>query len=214
MDLPLVMHKPFGPVLLETVCPESIVNSINDRVEETCQSEKLYEKYSSLNGSVPNLLGRDFEQIYFDQEFLEGCEFAKFVEHIANVYCENLNLGKVVLDHKKYGGGVWVNRYFAGDYTQAHDHGSILSGILFLKIPDNFEDHKKVNPDENVNVSSKQHGTLQFLYGQDLESNFAYYEPKQEVGKIILFPSWLCHLVYPMKINEERRTLSFNLIAE
>jgi len=214
MDLPLVMHKPFGPVLLETMCPKDIINSINDRVEEICQSKELTKKYSSLNGSVPNLLGRDFEQIFFDKEFLENCEFTRFVENISNVYCENMNLEKVVLDCKKYGSGVWVNRYFSGDYTPVHEHGSILSGILFLKIPDKFEEHRKVNSNENANVTRKKHGTLQFLYGQDLRSNFAFYEPEQEVGKIILFPSWLSHLVYPIKMDGERRTLSFNLILE
>jgi len=43
---------------------------------------------------------------------------------------------------------------------------------------------------------------------QDLRSDTLTFRP--EVGKLLMFPSWLKHSVYPFDVDGERRSMSFN----
>ena len=53
-------------------------------------------------------------------------------------------------------------------------------------------------------------GLIEFIYGetQDMRSNYLKFKP--EVGKFLVFPSWLRHFVYPFSVEGERRMMSFN----
>lgn len=125
---------------------------------------------------------------------------------------------------------LWVNSYYSGDFTPYHIHGSDISGVIFLKLSDalfkeqrkdrfsseGFWDGDYTEDDEELlkrefNDAGRLNGNLQFVYGPGYKFAENHYEPDQEVGKILLFPSWLTHLVYPQRNNQERRTLSFNL---
>ena len=53
-------------------------------------------------------------------------------------------------------------------------------------------------------------GMIQFMQGdkQNLRSDTLTFKP--EVGKMLLFPSWLKHSVFPFYVDGERRSMSFN----
>ena len=53
-------------------------------------------------------------------------------------------------------------------------------------------------------------GLIEFMYGetQDMRSNYLKFKP--EVGKLLVFPSYLKHFVYPFYSEGERRSMSFN----
>ena len=67
---------------------------------------------------------------------------------------------------------------------------------------------------EFFDKESKDHypigGSIQFMLGekQTLRSDTLTFRP--EVGKMIIFPSWLKHSVYPFDADGERRSMSFN----
>ena len=67
---------------------------------------------------------------------------------------------------------------------------------------------------EFFDEESKDHypigGSIQFMQGdkQSLRSDTLTFRP--EVGKMLIFPSWLKHSVYPFDANGERRSMSFN----
>jgi hypothetical protein len=48
------------------------------------------------------------------------------------------------------------------------------------------------------------------MYGetQDMRTNYLKFKP--EVGKLLVFPSYLKHFVYPFYSEGERRSMSFN----
>ncbi len=237
MKLSVKIHQPFGPFIMETDLPKSMVDAINQKTEEVCSNPKEMEKYCSSTGNIPNLLLRDFEVVYFTEEFLEEIGFRKFVEELGDYYVEhsvtnNINYDRVKLsiidggkdrdpsfkhsDELRYS-DAWVNRYYAGDFTPLHDHGSDLAGIVFLKIPRNLETEQLRSRDsdgESYKSGGRNNGRVQFIYGCNAPFSHDEYAPSQEVGKLMLFPSWLGHLVYPMKTTEERRTMSFNLISD
>ncbi len=121
----------------------------------------------------------------------------------------------------------WINRYFSADFTPLHIHGSDLSGIIFLNISDELKteqtdikhddkdvEHKEFLKDRNIK-NYKQNGNVVFSFHSNGNCmNNGIYQPVQENGGVLLFPSFLTHLVYPQKTNVERRTLSFNISLE
>ena len=68
--------------------------------------------------------------------------------------------------------------------------------------------------DEFYDKEMKDHypvsGMIQFMQGdkQNLLSDTLTFKP--EVGKMLVFPSWLKHSVFPFYVDGERRSMSFN----
>jgi len=86
-----------------------------------------------------------------------------------------------------------INRY--KDYNGAHTHEGVISGVFYLKVPENSGRLILCNP------AVRSHNSL-------LKSNNYPIMP----GNLacILFPSWLEHYVEPNMSEEERISISFN----
>jgi hypothetical protein len=181
-----MFHSPFGPKVLEVDCPEEIVNAIN-----------LYVEYGDYDLSIfPNLLNRDFPNIFLPREFCEEIGLTSFIEMCGVEYLkENLELPDVEFDGRLYK-DCWVNRYTEHHLTPVHTHDGLLSGILFLK---------------TLPVDDTLRGVLEFIFGESNDYCFDRWRPEQIERKVLLFPSWLKHCVYPTQSLSERRTMSFNL---
>jgi len=67
---------------------------------------------------------------------------------------------------------------------------------------------------EEINEDLQDHypakGMIEFAYGEthDFRSDNLKFMP--EVGKFVVFPSYLKHFVYPFGCDGERRSMSFN----
>lgn len=249
----LLIKRHFGPYILRHNCPSNILKSLNEYTEAVIKNESLSEIYSSKSSSVPNLLKRDFEVIYLDYDFCENIEFCDYVSQLSEQYINHVvsnsyddygdeecsfyfkniepKLSKITEDSVfKYSDKIemadaWINRYFSGDFTSMHIHGSDLSGIIFLNVSDelnkeklDFEHSDKDFLEKEYLIDNnirhyKPNGSLHFYYNSkgDIMDNNSYV-PEQKNGNVILFPSFLSHLVYPQKNNVERRTLSFNIV--
>ena len=194
----LTSFRPFGPTIYRANCPEDILIHLNEYVEE---NESTW---------FPNLLERDIQNIYVSRKVSDQIGLTNLLETLGNHYLvtesdlfsrkfERLKLKR--FDAEYY--DCWINRYYAGDQTPIHHHDSILSGVIFLKIPGEIN-HQSTN---------KLNGKLQFVYGEENIFCPNLWTPEQEDGMILLFPSWLNHLVYSNNLAKERRTLSFNLTS-
>ena len=96
----------------------------------------------------------------------------------------------------------WVVRQFQNDYNPVHFHDGNVSGVGYLKIPNNLtKGHKKI----------KTNGTIDFIYGSKSFLNNSIFNHKPRVGDLILFPNNLMHTAYPFKSDGERRSFSFNI---
>lgn len=105
----------------------------------------------------------------------------------------------------------WVVSQFAGDYNPVHSHESVLSGIIYLKVPpqikQGFETLKE-------NGSPCLDGCLHFIFDTFHRPSLKNFGPKAilpEVGDAYLFPSYILHTVYPFKGDGERRCIAFNM---
>ena len=103
---------------------------------------------------------------------------------------------------KLYNSWFCVNNY--GDYNTVHNHqGSILSGVLYLNVPDDKCGEIEFYRDDESNY---------YLPTLEKYNNFtsqkATYKP--EKGKLLIFPGWLKHAVQGSRSQGERVSMSFN----
>lgn len=98
----------------------------------------------------------------------------------------------------------WGNISVAGDWNPMHKHTGMISGVGYLRLPDNLEaEWDKGDHDPSA-------GMLQFLCGIPADFNVQGMRVKPQVGDIYFFPAWLQHEVYPFRSSGERWSFSFN----
>ena len=125
----------------------------------------------------------------------------------------------------------WININKKGDFNVQHDHpGCHMSGVMYLKIPENKKDTKvsgvnsidgyadAIGDPVGGEIAFANHNSFGswkelFYYTDEFKeknSQFgAYYiEPKE--GVMLFFPASLRHHVEPSKSDEDRISVSFN----
>ena len=101
----------------------------------------------------------------------------------------------------------WFNDMKNNEYSPMHKHTGILSGVLYLKIPEYSPSRKNKGTD----------GAITFI-GNTSPNDGLFTNPQfsvsPKVGDIFIFPSTLRHQVYPFRTENGkgiRRTMSFNV---
>ena len=178
------LTQPFGPTILECTCPDKVLKELNSIVDSTHQE------------SIPNLLDRDFEVVFFTEEEVNDSGFTSFIGEVIPEYLKTWNVESANVQYEPASFSelyvdVWANRYFKGHYTPPHDHKGNVSGITLLMIPEESDWYDL--------------HALEFIWNNE------HHRPSQEVGKTFMFPNSLLHWVNKTKTVSERRTLSFNL---
>ena len=87
-----------------------------------------------------------------------------------------------------------------------------LSGVLWLKIPENSGNIIFISPYEHV-----AHVEIDELYSDEFKkshNSFSNYFLNPTEGYMILFPSHLVHYVDVNKSNEDRISVAFNILFE
>ena len=214
-------HEPFSPLIIETSVPEKFVNIINKVGDEVLSDEQKSAQWDWSN----NLVGKVHKEIQIPMVNRSEGDYCKdIMRSMCVAYLKNLIDKKrafisdeMILHHPVRGNPnptneninisqSWIVSQYKGEYNPWHQHSGDLSGVIYLKIP---KDMNKFYEEE-----SKDHypcsGMIQFMQGdkQSLRSDTLTFRP--EVGKMIIFPSWLKHSVYPFDANGERRSMSFN----
>jgi len=113
--------------------------------------------------------------------------FLKNIKKINQYLKKNLNKKSKNIKIKN----LWVVRQFKNDYNPIHFHDGNVSGVGYLKIPNNLtKGHKKI----------KTNGTIDFIYGSKSFLNNSIFNHKPKVGDLILFPNNLMHTAYPFNL--------------
>ena len=100
----------------------------------------------------------------------------------------------------------WFNDQKDDEYNPIHNHTGILSGVLYLKIPEYLPSRKNKDTDGTISFVGNSSDTDKIMTNSTITIS-----PK--VGDIFLFPSLLKHQVYPFRTADRkgiRRSLSFN----
>ena len=182
--------KPFGPPIYRNRLNTDEIKKINNYLDSSLLND--YDKKKKLDASN-SLVGKVKEEIHIEKEFLEKELLIIIGPHI-NQFLINSNYK----NHKSINiHSCWVVRQYESEYNPVHSHNGDVSGVLYLKFPQNRKSGKD--------------GSITFINSPSFFLNRGHLNLIPEVGSIYLFPSYVLHTVYPIRENnEERRCIAFN----
>lgn len=209
-------HEPFSPTILETTVPARFVDIINDVADDVLSSEEKSKKWDWSH----KLVGKVNKEILIpvtdpdDRSFLfktmkQGC-----LDYLLYMIEKKRNnpfirgdwngapptLDNIHLTHS------WVVSQYAGDFNPFHHHNGDFSAGVYLKVPEGMNDEWE----EDFQDHYPAKGLIEFGFGESQAFRADNIKFKPAVGKFLVFPSWLKHLVYPFSVEGERRMMSFN----
>lgn len=189
--------SPFGPRIAILKIPTVLIEKINHEVESIINDKKK----NKLNDYSKKLVGQVQQEIELKNKFIKK-NLKSYITKSVNQYLKkNLNKKSKNIKIKN----LWVVRQFKNEYNPLHFHDGNVSGVGYLKIPNNLtKSNKKI----------KTNGTIDFVYGSKSFLNNSIFNHKPKVGDLVLFPNNLMHTAYPFTVEGERRSFSFNLEIE
>ncbi len=217
----VTVHNMPSVFVMETEMPLSMVNDLNDYLDEYKEDQNKKSLADTLVGQISQ-----GEQLLMDNEDSRVKEYSEFVCSLGADYINffhnntgaSLNSPKAVSIDE-----TWSVHSYEGDYNPIHDHGTKtimgISTTAWTKVPKQIGEKSKANtPTYSLyNESGHSDGCISFQYGRVSVLDSERLAPAQsfvmtpEIGKLLIFPSWLQHMVYPFKGEGERRTIASNL---
>ena len=188
--------RPFGPTIAKLKMPNNIVEQLNAYSEKVILDRKKIEEID--NGK--NLAGNVKQEFLVEKDVLDSSGFYNFLKKSVSMWLEASDKKKITQFTIKKS---WIVRQFENEYNPIHYHSGHISGVGYLKIPNNFgETFQPGKKNEN--------GFISFIHGNRLFNSSSIFKIKPKVGDFYLFPNYLMHTVNPFYGNEERRSISFN----
>ena len=186
--------RAFGPTIGKGKLSRKFINSINFQIEKSTLS-KNNDYSSKLVSQIKNeiKLSNSFVQKNLSKELIKNIKHYLKVSEI-----DKIKKIKII--------NLWVVRQLKNEYNPIHYHDGQISGVGYLKIPNNMNNNKMVK-----NKKIKTNGTIDFINGQRAFLSKSIYNLNPKVGDLVLFPNYLMHTAYPFNINAERRSFSFNV---
>ena len=204
-------------LMLQHRLPHQVVTTLNDYLDTLRQNKQRESAGSSLVGQI-----HQGEQLVMDYEDVKLIPFTRIVESLAAAYLRHfveqtkspLRAKRISMDK------LWSVHSFEGDYNPIHDHTTAapmgISCTTWTMVPEQIMQ----SSDERVDLydsSGAIDGYINFIFGLNQVSDPERLRPSQsryimpEPGKLLLFPSWMQHTVYPFFGQGERRTVAGNL---
>ena len=192
------LMRPFGPIVAKVTIPKNIIDSLNKYVDEIINNESKSKKLDYGK----NLAGNVKEEFLLEREFSVFSGWESFLkENVGEWIFKSLNKKITQFDIIDS----WIVRQFENDYNPLHAHGGHVSGVGYLKLPDDFGELVQAGKKDNYN------GHLQLVHGSNMFLSPIVLDIEPKVGEFIFFPHYLIHTVYPFKNKKsERRSISFN----
>tara|TARA_R100000988_G_scaffold54282_2_gene26724 strand:- start:489 stop:1166 length:678 start_codon:yes stop_codon:yes gene_type:complete len=217
MELTLKFSAAPAVLFLETQLPIRAVKDLNKYLDE--RHNKGAESFAGkLVGQISH-----GEQLKIDHTDPLVDPFTKIVANMSQSYLGQFSrmIGVEPLKRIPHVHSLWSVHSYERDYNPVHDHGTdTIMGLSFTtwtKIPKQILDKDDYDSSKLVEASGIADGFLQFHFGQTSSRGLEELRPpfsrmvKPEVGKLIMFPSWCQHCVYPFEGKGERRTVAGNL---
>ena len=190
--------KPFGPSIVKIKIPDEIIKEMNFFVDGIIKDKERLEKFNE----GPKLAGNVYQEFLIDTDFMKKIKWGDFLGSACNDWVwreKNLTLKSFQIIKS------WIVRQFKYEYNPIHYHSGHISGVGYLKVPNNMGETSQKNKKVNNN------GKLILIDGSKKLFSSPTYTITPKVGDFYLFPSYLMHTVYPFSnSDEERRSVSFN----
>ena len=209
------VHTPFSPTILEYKVPQRFLDIVNTSGDAVLPDDGLSKKFDFSD----NLVGKVHKEVSIpvpDED--KGYCLSILRQACVRYLRQMIANGRAYEWNKKSGGNKepseeniylsqsWIVSQYKHEYNPVHTHSGNFSGVIYLKIPDDMENHFIEETKDHYPAS----GLIEFSYGekQDFKSDTLMFKPR--VGQMLVFPNWLKHSVYPFYCEGERRSMSFN----
>lgn len=206
----------FSPTIMESTVPQRFVDIVNTAGDDVLSSEQKSAKWDWSH----KLVGKVSKEIQIpvdntdDRAFLFKIMRQSCLDYLNYIISKNRAYGwykiagregKPTLDniHLTHS---WIVSQYSGEYNPYHHHTGDFSAVIYLKIPSNMQ--KEL--DKELTDHYPTNGLIEFMYGENADMRSDNLKFKPEVGKLLVFPSYLKHFVYPFYCEGERRSMSFN----
>ena len=189
-------------MIMESTVPDKFLDIVNDTADKVLDSETASVEWDWSH----MLVGKVHKEVQIPVRKKEHREFLFTTMKIACVdYLKESIKNNTSYGWKKIANNTeptidnihlthsWVVSQYAGEYNPWHHHTGDFSAV-----EEDFKDHYPAN------------GLIEFMFGESQEFRSDNLKFKPELGKLLVFPSWLRHFVYPFKCEGERRSMSFN----
>jgi len=163
--------------------------------------EWIYNYQKTTDGVVHSNRGgwQSPSDFYLDKSF---DQFTDYILKNALMSLKHYNLDFKLVN-------MWININKKWNYNTKHCHpGCILSGVFWVKAPENCGKLVFVNPHSFV-----EHNLIERV-NDDVKKECNYdrtFEFTPQEGTLVTFPSHLQHLVEPNQSDEDRISIAFNL---
>jgi len=219
MEQEYQVHTLPAVFLLEAKMPDAMVSGLNTYLDELMEQEDRISHAGTLVGQIGH--GQQLTMDHNDPRLNDFCQMSGILatEYLKNFGSTGNNIGErqVGIDE------LWSVHSYERDYNPIHDHGTkTIMGISctsWTKVPEQILDQPTAGSPEYslYDASGDSDGCLAFNYGINSLLDVERLRPPQsfvikpEVGKFLMFPSWLQHMVYPFEGEGERRTVAANI---
>ena len=200
--------------------PEEILSNLIELTDVITQDNEKQSKNNDLAGEIE-------DEWAIDVHLLSNIKFTPFLFQLIEEYIRLTTLqsrptntsqertdkefikNEKIFWKKRKIKEAWFNNQKDNEYNPIHAHGGILSGILYLKIPEYLPARKRKN-----DIAS---GAIFFMGNQGASTGLftsQSFSVSPKVGDIFLFPSTMLHTVYPFRTKDGkgiRRSMSFNI---
>ena len=205
-------------LMMEVWMEDRMVNDLNEYLDGRHNKPKAVDFSDNLVGQIAH-----GQQLKIDHDDRLIVPFKKFVAQMATTYITQFckMMGVPQMERIPHMHSLWSVHSYERDYNPLHDHGTDtqmgLSFTTWTKIPEQIKNMNEFKAHDLYNSSGCCDGFLQFHFGQTSIRGLEELRPplcktiKPEVGKLLFFPSWCQHTVYPFEGPGERRTVAGNL---
>ena len=194
--------RPFGPSIAKVTIPEDLIKELNDYLDQIVLSDEKIKLQNHGN----KLAGNVSQEFKLEKNFINSSGLENFLNQNAKDWIKqtvNKEINKFDIIES------WIVRQFENEYNPLHSHSGHISGVGYLKVPNNFGETVQKNKHENFN------GHLQLVHGTKMFLSPVLLSIEPKVGDFYFFPNYLMHTVYPFKNkSDERRSVSFNALID
>ena len=221
MEQKYELHTLPSVFLLEAWMPDGMVTGLNTYLDELMEQEDRVSNAGTLVGQIGH--GQQLTMDHTDERLADFCQMSAILAIDYLKQFNNITGNQATSDRQIDIDELWSVHSYERDYNPIHDHGTkTITGISttsWTKVPEQILNQPTAGSPEYslYNSSGNADGCLAFNYGINSLIDVERLRPPQsfvikpEVGKFLMFPSWLQHMVYPFEGEGERRTVAANL---
>jgi hypothetical protein len=149
---------------------------------------------------------------WFFENVLKECSERLYYKDWNNYY--NVHIGQGIPPTVFVLEEMWVNHQKQHEYIPPHYHAGAYSFVVFMKIPIHWKEQQELPWLKNVEESRVSNFQFLLSLSQTQVQPISIPLSPEDEGRMLFFPAWITHQVFPFyECEEERITISGNIIT-